>query len=260
MLQWHPFDFAEGAGPGAHLHLPVLERCGIRAIFTTRLGGYSADPWSSLNLSYVSGDESQTVLRNRDRALNAIGLEASRWTGARQVHGTRVEHVLAADAGSGADSAESTIPETDALVTDAPGVAIAVLTADCVPILLADQRRRRIAVVHAGWRGMVAGIVQRAAEKFEDASSLIGVAGPAIGPCCYEVGLDVSEPAVDRFGSRVMRDRNLDLWAAAMASFRDAGIRETYIAGLCTRCESHRFFSHRAGDSGRQGVIACLTP
>ncbi len=259
MLAWHAYAERAGAGPGAYLGAPALARFGIHAIFTTRLGGMSDAPHGSLNLSYVAGDDAGIVRANRDRALSAIGLAAAAWTGGRQVHGTEVARVTVDQRGSGADSAASTIPGTDALWTDQPGIALAVLVADCVPILLADPVRRRVAVVHAGWRGLVGGIVEKAAEVFQEPASMVALAGPSIGPCCYQVGEDVAVPARDRFGDGVMRGANLDLWAATWAAFQRAGIRDATVAGLCTRCESHRFYSHRAGDGGRQGVLACLS-
>jgi YfiH family protein len=256
MLSWQGLPGAPGAG----LTIPSLARSGIHCMLSTRFGGVSVDPWRSLNLSYVSGDDPDSVRANRSRLASAIGADPSTWTGGRQVHATGVAHITRAAAGAGWESPDTTLPDTDALWTDEPGVLIAVLVADCVPVVLADPRRRRVAVVHAGWRGMVAGVIEKAVTAFEDASSIVAAAGPSIGPCCYEVGADVAGPAAERFGARVMRGRNLDLWACAAAAMRDAGIRDAAVAGLCTRCESHRFFSHRAGDTGRQGVVACIEP
>ena len=176
------------------------------------------------------------------------------------MHGTTIGRVTAAECGRGATDVATVLPDTDALWTDEPGAALVVLVADCVPILMADPRARRIAVVHAGWRGLVAGIVAKAAAVFDDPSRVIALAGPSIGPCCYEVGDEVAGPATGRFGPGIMNGRHLDLWAGTAAAFRDAGIRDATLALACTRCESHRFFSHRAGDAARQGVIARLEP
>jgi len=209
----------------------------------------------------VAGDDPDRVLANRARALEAIGAPPGAWTGGKQVHATTVTRVTAAECGRGATEvagAAGAIPDTDALWTDEPGAALVVLVADCVPILMADPRGRRIAVVHAGWRGLVAGVIEAAAAVFDDPSRVVAMAGPSIGPCCYEVGEDVARPALDRFGGGVMRGSNLDLWAAAAAALRDAGIRDATLALACTRCESHRFFSHRAGDAARQGLLARL--
>lgn len=258
MLAWGAFEERAGARPGAYLRVPLLARSGIHAIFTTRLGGRSDPPYASLNLSYVSGDDPATVRANRARALQAIGGDASGWTGGRQVHGAGVRRVGAHDRGRGAADPDSTLPDTDALVTDEPGIPLAVLVADCVPLLLADPRARRIAVVHAGWRGLVSGVVENAAAAFDSPSRVVAIAGPSIGPCCYEVGADVARPAAERFGAGVLRDGRLDLWTATAAALRAAGVGDATFAALCTRCEPHRFYSHRAGDAGRQGLLALL--
>lgn len=211
-------------------------------------------------MSLVAADDPARVLSNRARALEAVGASGGDWTGGKQVHGTTVSRVTAAERGRGATDVATVIPDTDALWTDTPGAALVVLVADCVPILMADPKTRRIAVVHAGWRGLVAGIVGKTAEVFEDPSRVIALAGPSIGPCCYEVGDEAAAPAIERFGKGVMNGANLDLWAGTAAALRDAGIRDATLALTCTRCEAHRFFSHRAGDDARQGIIARLDP
>lgn len=260
MLAWQVYDPDGSAESGAFLHVPELARHGIEAVFTSRLGGVSAKPWETLNLSFVSGDDPAAVIANRTRALGALQLDASRWTGGKQVHGANVARITAGECGAGAESPATTIPDTDALWTEEAGIALAVLVADCVPILFADSKARRIAVVHAGWRGLVGGVVEAAASAFDEPGRVIAVAGPSIGPCCYEVGREAAEPARERFGDGVIRDRHLDLWAASVAAMRSGGVKTITVAALCTRCESHRFFSHRAGDTGRQGILACLTP
>lgn len=250
---------AEQAGPGAFLTVPSLLDAGIRVAFTTRHGGASSEPFGSLNLSFVSGDDPAIVTANRSRALAAIGATVDSWCGARQVHGSSVVHATAAERGRGARSAETTIPDADALWTDEPGVAVAVLTADCVPILLADPEARRIAVVHAGWRGLVAGVVEAAVAAMGGAP--VAFVGPAIGPCCYEVGPEVSGAAREALGDEVIVANgsvHLDLWRGARIALMRAGVGRTHSAVLCTRCETSRFYSHRAGDAGRQGVIAML--
>ena len=225
----------------------------------------SDDPYRSLNLSYVSGDDPQLVRANRARVMDALGARLESWTSGRQIHGSAVARVTARERGSGADVPGSTIPDTDALWTDEPGTALAVLTADCVPLLLADPARRRIGVVHAGWRGLVAGVIERAVEAMGEPGVLDATIGPAIGPCCYEVGDEVASEAAAALGDDVVRDGprgrlHLDLWRGGLDALRRAGVHAVRLAGLCTRCEPHRFFSHRAGDAGRQGLIVSLEP
>ncbi|MGH2793395.1 MAG: peptidoglycan editing factor PgeF [Actinomycetota bacterium] len=223
----------------------------------------SADPFDSLNLSYSSGDDPEVVRRNRTRAVSAVGGSLSSWTGARQVHGTRIVKVDGGVRGAGWDSPAHVIPDADALWTDEPDVGLVVLTADCVPILLADRDAGRIAVVHSGWRGLVAGIIEESVGAVGNPDALVAFIGPAVGPCCYEVGEEVAAPAEARLGDVVRRrgDRtHLDLWRGATIALARSGVREIWPAALCTKCEPGRFYSHRAGAHGRQGLIARLEP
>lgn len=259
MFAWRAFTREPGAGPGAVLTVPELARRGVEVAFTTRLGGRSQDPFASLNLSYASGDDPVIVRANRRRALAATGAGIEDWTGARQVHSTHAVRVGDAERGAGWDSPAGVIPDADALWTDVPGPAIVVLTADCMPILLADPSRPRIGVVHAGWRGLLSGIVGTAVEQMGGPDGLTALVGPSIGPCCYEVGPDVAAPAREKLGDVIRKvggRRHLDLWAGALVVLARAGVREVWPAALCTRCEPDRFFSHRAGARGRQGLLA----
>lgn len=262
MFAWRAYAARGDASPGAYCTVPSLGAAGIRVAFTTRQGGISADPYRSLNLSFLSGDEPERVRANRARVLGELGASPDAWTAGRQVHGARAARVGMAERGSGAASPDTAIAETDALWTEEPDVALAVLTADCVPILLAGVMRRRIGVVHAGWRGLVAGVVEVAVGAM-GRDGLSAFVGPAIGPCCYEVGPEVAEAAVAALGAGVVRENGsvplrLDLWEGARRALREAGVTDVSAAALCTRCEPHRFYSHRAGDTGRQGLVAVI--
>ncbi|MGZ4212008.1 MAG: peptidoglycan editing factor PgeF [Actinomycetota bacterium] len=262
MFAWRAFHAQGDASPGAYLTVPALQSAGIRVAFTTRHGGYSADAFSSLNLSFLSGDDHATVMANRARALEAIGGDPASWTSGRQVHGALSARVTAAERGAGSASPDTTLEGTDALWTDEPATVLAVLIADCVPVLLADPARRRIGVVHAGWRGMTSGIIEATAASMEgDPGALNAFIGPSIGPCCYEVGPDVSEPARRALGPEV-EHRNgsvrVDLWEGARIALRRAGVTTVHLAALCTRCEPSRFYSHRAGHVARQGLLATI--
>ena len=259
MFAWRAFPQEPGASPGAYLTVPALARSGIRVAFTTRHGGRSDAPFDSLNLSYASGDDPERVRANRRRALAAVGGALESWTGARQVHSATPAHADAGRRGAGWSSPADVIPDADAVWTDTPDVTVVVLTADCVPIVLADPSGRRVGAVHAGWRGLLAGVVERTVDAMGEAGRLSGYVGPSIGPCCYVVGDEVARPAIERFGDVVRTSEastRLDLWACALRALADAGVREVWPAALCTRCERHRFFSHRAGSPGRQGVLA----
>lgn len=214
--------------------------------------------WSSLNLSLVAGDVADAVLANRARTLGMVGADPMAWTSGQQVHGAGVVEVGEAERGAGAADPEMTLRGADALVTGVPGVALAVLVADCVPILVADPDRRRIAVIHAGWRGLVEGVVAAAVEQLAPNADAVAAIGPAIGPCCYEVSVDVADPLSDAFGADVVHDGRADLWLSAQRALRAAGVTGIVPALLCTRCEPQRFFSHRAGDTARQGLVAML--
>jgi len=258
MFAWRAFPREPGAGPGAYLTVPELARRGLEIAFTSRHGGRSERPFASLNLSYVSGDDPEVVRANRTRALGAVGGGLGSWTGARQVHGGRSVRVGSVERGAGWDSPEGVIADADSLWTEAPDVTVVVLTADCAPVVLADPDRRRVGVVHAGWRGLLAGVTEATVEAMGGAVGLRAFIGPSIGPCCYEVGADVATLARERLGD-VVRDgdgrERLDLWAGALVALARAGVRDVWPAALCTRCEPDRFYSHRAGDLGRQGAL-----
>lgn len=138
--------------------------------------------------------------------------------------------------------------EGDALITDEPGLLLTIRTADCVPILLADPVRRVVAAIHAGWRGTVAGILtqtlgQMTAHYETKPTDVVAAIGPAIGPCCFEVGAEVPLPVVER---------RADLWAANREQLEKAGVGRIWMAERCTMCEPELFYSYRrAKDVGR---------
>jgi YfiH family protein len=214
---------------GEHLAIGLP---GGTALFTTRRGGVSEGPYASLNLGSWTDDDSQRVEENRERVREQAGME--RLAQGRQVHGTRI----AVDAQG--------IEEADGQVTTRPGVAAIVLVADCLPVALAGPAG--VGVVHAGWRGLAAGVLEAGVEA---AGAVCAAIGPGIGPCCYEVGDDVR--AV--FGTT---EPTLDLKAIARGRLEAAGVREIHDCGLCTSCDAERFFSHRRdrGVTGRQAGLA----
>jgi YfiH family protein len=225
---------------------PVLRPLcdGVSAAFTTRLGGVSIGPFTELNISFRVGDDESSVRANREIAGRAIG-RAGVWSVVRQVHGPDV--VAAAAPGE--------LPDADGLWTQDPERTIAVAGADCVPVLAVAPGR--VCVAHAGWRGLVAGVVERAVEAAGPRCSVF--AGPAIGPCCYSVGAEVAASFADRFDAAVTDDgRHVDLWAAAASAAQRAGARSVSAARICTSCHDELFFSHRrdAGRTGRQALVA----
>jgi YfiH family protein len=215
---------------GEHL---AIDLPGGTALFTTRRGGVSEGPYASLNLGLLTQDDAERVAENRERLRSAVG--GRRLAQGRQVHGT----LVVVDGGD--------LEEADGQVTTLPGVAAIVLTADCLPVALAGPAG--IGVVHAGWRGLSAGVLEAGVEA--TGGAVAAAIGPGIGPCCYEVGDDVR--AVFGTGART-----LDLKAVARARLEAAGVREVDDCGLCTACDAERFFSHRRdrGLTGRQAGLA----
>jgi YfiH family protein len=225
---------------------------GYRVAFTTRVGGVSEGPYSSLNLGRKSGDEVGRVDENRRLACEAIGADLARLSLNYQVHSARV---LRAAPGMRGEQA-------DGIWTDEPDLPILVMSADCLPVAVARviTDEQAVAVLHVGWRGLLAGIVEAGAEAIRG-GTLAAAIGPGIGPCCYEVGEEVAAPFRERFGNDVVRDGRLDLWTSAERALRAAGIDHVDRFDRCTACEPETFFSHRRdhGRTGRQGVIAYVT-
>jgi len=243
--------------------LPVIEvdlGPGVRAGFTTRSGGVSVPPWDALNLGLEVGDDAAHVLANR-RVVE-------QWAGARvafasQVHGTDVR-VLSGPPASSATS----VGLYDALVSTSPSVAVAVLVADCVPVLLADVEAGVVGAVHAGRRGLLAGVVQSAVAALVGAGAqpdrLRAVVGPSISGAAYEVPAamrdEVAATLPETWATTGWGTPALDLPAGVMAVLERAGVRDVRCLGVCTTTDA-RFYTHRlatrhGGTTGRfAGVI-----
>jgi len=163
-----------------------------------------------------------------------------------QVHGVRV----AAAEGAGS------IPETDGVVTRVPGLLLTVRTADCLPVILAAPKDG-VGLVHAGWRGLAAGVLEAAVARFARPGALRAVLGPAIGPCCFEVGPEVAARFPEAVRPRRPRP-HVDLWAVAAARLRAAGLppEAIHVSGICTRCHQHLLHSHRGSGGGPGRIVA----
>lgn len=220
---------------------------GCSVVFSTREGGVSEGPYASLNLGRLTGDDVDRVDENRRLLCAELGADAERLTLNRQVHSTLVHRAVPGSRGEPGDG----------LWTDEPGQPILAMAADCLPIALARaDGKPAVAVLHAGWRGLLAGIVRVGTETL--GGRLQAAIGPAIGPCCYEVGDEVATPFGETFGADVVRGRTLDLWSAAERALNAAGVDDVLRTDLCTFCHADRFFSHRRTGKPRgvQGVIA----
>jgi YfiH family protein len=228
----------------------AIDLPGAHAVFTTRRGGHSGGPYASLNLGLKTDDAPDRVLANEQRLEELVGVRIAR---CHQVHGTEIV---------AADSVPVKSPQADGQITTTPGVAPMVLVADCLPIVLAAPGA--VVVLHAGWRGLAAGIIDRGVRALRDAGAQGPVAaaiGPGVGGCCYEVGPEVHAAFAD-YGSEVRDGPRIDLKAVAARALARAGVGQTHDVGLCTMCSDQSlFFSHRRdrGVTGRQAGVAWLS-
>lgn len=233
-----------------------------------RHGGTSPPPFSSLNVSFRVGDDPDNVLRNRARICAALDVRLDSAVAAQQIHGVNVVVVGESDRGRGALSWDDAIPDADALITACEDLFLLMTFADCVPIVLYDPVRVALGLVHAGWKGTVGGIVGKAVDSMvrvfgSDPRQIVAAIGPAVGPCCYEVGPDVIEVIRSsglESSALTMRDRvHFDLWAANRTQLLRAGLQESNVevSAICPACRTHLFFSHR-GERGRTGRFAVV--
>ena len=219
---------------------------GYVVAFTTRIGGVSDGVYASLNLTRGTGDDAEKVEENRRLACESLGLPHEQLAFNRQVHSPTVHRAEPGKRGEPGDG----------LWTDEPRVPLLAMSADCLPIAITrSESPRAIAVIHAGWRGLSEGVVAAGVEALGN-GPFAAVIGPAIGPCCYEVGPEVS----GLFDEDLTVDRKLDLWAAAERALRAAGVERVERVDLCTRDYPQLFFSHRRDGLARgvQGVIGAV--
>lgn len=230
----------------------------VRAVTTTRRGGISRAPYDSFNLAGHVGDDPAAVAANRARLVAALDLPAPPvWL--QQVHGTGV--VDAARSGDGA--------QADGAFAGAPGVVCAVLTADCLPVLLCDRAGTRVAALHAGWRGLAAGVLEAGVDALGLApAEILAWLGPAIGPAVFEVGDEVRVAflAADAAAEAAFRPSPGGRWLAdlyRLARLRLAahGVSAVYGGGLCTYSDPGRFYSfRRERDTGRMATLVWIQP
>jgi polyphenol oxidase len=187
---------------------PAFDPLPVEAMVTTRHGGVSAGSYATLNLSFAVGDEAANVRENRRRAAAALGADPADFVFAAQVHGDRAEVVSAADRGRGTLAVGDAVGPADALVTAAPGTVLAILVADCVPIILYDPAAHVLACVHAGWRGTVARTARAALAAMCSLGTrpedVIAGIGPSVAADSYQVGEEVAAAARDAFGQEMV--------------------------------------------------------
>jgi YfiH family protein len=234
----------------------------VRVVFPTRAGGVSTGAYRSLNLGLSVGDQPAAVLENRARLCVAAGVKAIDLVVPGQVHGTRITEVGEPHRGRGATDRSAVIGQSDGLLTRTRSLPLAISYADCVPVLVVgygETGEPAIALVHAGWRGTLAGIASEAARRLAATCALAWAAiGPSIGPCCFTVSASVAE----QFGAcwpNAVSGEAVDLRACVTEQLTDAGLDPAAVVdlGVCTSCDG-RFYSHRRdrGLTGRHLAIA----
>ena len=232
----------------------------------TRQGGISPAPWDALNVGGTVGDERDRVRENRLRSFRALGRDPHSLYDVWQVHSADVVLATAPH--------DSSPPElkADAILTDNPQVTLFMRFADCVPILLYDPAHAAVGIVHAGWQGTVKRAATAAVQSMQAAfgsrpGEVIAGIGPSIGPDHYEVGADVIARVRESFDAEAdallpsHEDHTyLDLWAANRLLLEQAGVTHVEVAGVCTACHTHDWYSHRAekGRTGRFGALIAL--
>lgn len=241
--------------------------------FSTRLGGVSEGIWASMDLGTTRGDDPDRVRENYRRFFAAIGASMDKLVMSNQIHGTEIRTVCPGDYKTDLYAPEGY--EVDGLITDEPGVALVVFSADCLPILFYDPVKRVICAVHAGWRGTVAGIAAKAVEKMaadygSDRKDILAAIGPGISKCHFETHAEVPDAvravlpgeAEDYILDHGNGKYHVDLKGVNTALLRRAGVREENIDidPDCTYCLPEKYWSHRvtAGRRGSQAAVIQL--
>lgn len=253
-----------------------LADAGLTHAFLTRLGGVSREPYATLNLGHTVGDDLEAVQENHRRVFALFGVDRGRVVSPYQVHGAHVRLV-------GPEHGGTIQNGTDGLLTTMPGLMLLFRFADCVPLLLWDPVHRAVGLVHAGWRGMANGVVRAAVDAFirhagSRPEEIWAGIGPAIGPCCYQVGPEViasvtqawrpALPAAQADSLHILRSLvyrrpdglYLDLPGVVRAELEALGVHRIEASGICTACHTDEWFSHRAerGRTGRFGALVML--
>lgn len=245
----------------------TAEGISVPHCFTTRLGGVSTGHLASLNLGLSRGDTPENVAENYRLLGLAVGISPENIVATKQIHSDIVYRATAADRGK--CLVEGASPVCDALITNEPGVALNVFTADCTPILYHDPVTGAVGAAHAGWRGTAAGIAARTVQAMVDAcgckpENIRAAIGPHIGPCCFATDWDVPQAMLDALGeeARPWIEARGDKYYVNLTEInalflRRAGIRHIEASADCTACQPDRFWSYRRVGTrrGAQGAI-----
>lgn len=257
------------------LSFPALEESGlVKHAFSTRMGGVSKEPYSTMNFSFTRGDDPEDVKENYRRMAKALGVDVDRMVLTWQTHTTNVRVVSEQDFGKGVVR-DRDYRDVDGLITNIPGVTLVTFFADCVPLYFLDKKNQAIGLSHSGWRGTVnrMGAVTLEAMKKEFGTmpeDVIACVGPSICQDCYEVGPEVIEQfqaAFDKkhheklFYAKPNGKYQLNLWEANRIILREAGVPEENISvtDICTHCNPELLFSHRRAAEKRGNLCAFLS-
>lgn len=238
----------------------------VNHCFTTKLGGVSTGYYKSLNLGFNSGDETNKVTGNHKIISELLGFDPDKFVFSKQVHGTKIFYIKE---NFNCRNDQDQIIDIDGLITNTPKFSLHTVYADCVPIFILDIENKAVGLAHSGWRGTVGKISevllkQMALEFGTKASKCLAGIGPSIGPCCFEVGKEVTESFEKVFKkSSTYLEKTyetkdyLNLWSANIQVLLEAGIQSENIicAEICTSCNSELFYSYRR-DKGKTGRMA----
>lgn len=222
----------------------------------TRRGGVSQGDFSSLNVGFSSGDNRERVNQNREKVLELTGAE--KMVAVNQVHGTDL--FLYTDPGNCGEFVEA-----DAMITNLPGAALMIQTADCQPVMLYDPVKKVIANIHSGWRGSIQNIIGRTIQAMSrefgcDPIGMVGGVGPSLGPCCAEF-VNYKKELPEKFWSYKDEKECFDFWAVSEAQLQEAGLKKENIClgRMCTKCNPDLFFSYRRYKvTGRLASAICI--
>ena len=257
------------------LSFPALEQSGMVAhAFSTRMGGVSKGPFSTMNFSFTRGDDPEDVRENYRRMAEALGVDQNRMVLTWQTHTTNVRTVTEKDFGKGV-VCDRDYRDVDGLITNIPGVTLVTFFADCVPLYFLDTKRKAIGLSHSGWRGTVNRMGQVTLQAMNrefgtKPEDVIACVGPSICQDCYEVGAEVIEQFCENFSAdhydKLFYEKpngkfQLNLWEANRIVLAEAGVPDSqiFVTDICTYCNPELLFSHRRTSEKRGNLCAFLS-
>ena len=257
--------------PLIYFTIPSFDETGlVKHCFTSRQGGVSQGIYKNLNTSLVKDDDHEAVRTNLNTVCRAVGIDYKKLVSSAQTHKDRVRVVDSKDVGKGIIR-QSDIQDTDALITNVPGIPLITYYADCVPVFILDSKNKAVGLVHSGWKSTVLKIAAKTLSAMrksfgtEPRDCLVGI-GPSIEFKCFEIGQEVAAQFMEAFSNwkEFLRDNgngkyNADLWKAVRLTLMDCGVPEENVteSGLCTKCNEDLFFSHRR-DQGKTGSLSAI--